>query len=194
MHVYIRETAVSLEMREADAEGLVEGDAELFPVAFYADGNERPSFRAILPPETLMVLEEALLAPVQLGLLAEEPENPDGEVHAMVGLTLPVEGLPGGAEADDEDDDEEEEDDGREPWATSNPDAWRGEGDEEEEGEDGAAAGPRTVFLAFAPLVRLARKFPLDFGEELADLLESALAGDTKPNLQARVDRMLGGL
>ena len=30
--------------------------------------------------------------------------------------------------------------------------------------------------------------------EELADLLESALSGATKPSLEARVDRMLGGL
>ena len=48
--------------------------------------------------------------------------------------------------------------------------------------------------LAFAPLVRLARRYPDDFGEELADLLESALAGATRPSLEARVDRMLGGL
>ncbi len=48
--------------------------------------------------------------------------------------------------------------------------------------------------LAFAPLVRLRRKFPDDFGEELADLLESALAGETRPSLEARVDEMLGGM
>lgn len=79
------------------------------------------------------------------------------------------------------------EEGGAEPWS-ADPDAWKGDvGEAEEEGE-------RTVLLAFAPLVRLRRKFPEDFGEELADLLESALAGDTRPNLEARVDDMLGGL
>src|SRR5215212_4932365 len=53
MHVYIREEPVELEMREVDAEGLVPSDAELVPMAFYVDGNQRPSFRAMLPAETL---------------------------------------------------------------------------------------------------------------------------------------------
>lgn len=192
MHVYIRESPVELEMRDADPEGLVEHDSGLFPVAFYVTGNERPSFRALLPAETVMVLEEALLSPVQLGLLAEEPEEAGAEVRAMVGLTLPVESLPQGVQVSEEEDDEEE-DEGREPWAAVDPEAWRGDGDAaDDEEEAGAAAGPRTIFLAFAPLVRLARRFPLDFGDELSDLLESALAGDTRPNLEARVDRMLG--
>jgi hypothetical protein len=187
MHVYIRENPVALEMRQTDPEGLVNGDEGLVPVAFFVEGNERPSFRALLPPETLMVLEEALLEPVQIGLLADEPETPEAEIQAMVGLTLPVEGLPDGTEQ------EEDEDDEREPWATGDSEAWRGGGAADDDGED-SEGGQRTVFLAFAPLVRLARKFPVDFGEELADLLESALAGDTRPSLEARVDRMLGGL
>ena len=61
-------------------------------------------------------------------------------------------------------------------------------------GGEAEAAVPRTALLAFAPLVRLKRKFPHDFGEELADLLETALAGVTRPALEARVDRMLGDL
>ncbi|HEX2190583.1 MAG TPA: hypothetical protein VHG51_16865 [Longimicrobiaceae bacterium] len=183
MHVYLKEEPVELEIRETDPEGLVDEESELIPVAFYVAGNERPSFRAILPPQTVAVLEEATLAPVRLGLLAEEPDGP-GEVHAMVGLSITVQGDPGGAEAHGEDAGEGP----AEPWS-SDPDAWRGaDGDEAEED------GERTVLLAFAPLVRLRRKFPDDFAEELADLLESALAGDTKPSLQARVDDMLGGL
>ncbi|HEX8212175.1 MAG TPA: hypothetical protein VF584_18505 [Longimicrobium sp.] len=182
MHVYLRDEPVELELREVDHEGLLPEEAELIPVAFYADGNDRPSFRALLPPETLAILEEALQTPVQLGLLAEEPEEATAEIHAMVGLSIPVDQLPEGISADGEEEEQE-----LEPWQTAPAaDAWRGEGAGPEE-------GPRTVMLAFAPLVRLTRRFPDDFGEELADLLESALSGATKPSLEARVDRMLGG-
>ena len=181
MHVYLREEPIELEIREVDPEGVVPEDSELIPVAFYVAGNERPSFRAILPPQTVAVLEEATLEPVRLGLLAEEPETAGAEVHAMVGLSITMQGDPEGMEA------EGGEERGAEPWS-ADPDAWKGDAeDAEEEGE-------RTVLLAFAPLVRLRRKFPEDFGEELADLLETALAGDTRPNLEARVDDMLGGL
>lgn len=182
MHVYFREEPVLLEMREVDPEGLVEEGTELVPVAFYVTGNEIPSFRALLPPETVAVLEEAMQEPVQLGLLAEEPEEPGAEVRAMVGVTITMEGLPEGEEAELT----EEDEGGAEPWA-ANPDAWKS-------GDDADEDGDRTVMLAFAPLVRLARRFPEDFSEELADLLESALSGQTKPNLQARIDRMLGDL
>jgi hypothetical protein len=176
---------VDLEIREVDHEGLLPEEAELIPVAFYADGNERPSFRALLPPETLAILEEALQLPVQLGLLAEEPEEPSAEIHAMVGLSIPVDQLPEGISAEGEEEGGEEEP--LEPWqSSSDGEAWRGD----DAGDDEA---PRTVMLAFAPLVRLTRRFPDDFGEELADLLESALSGATKPSLEARVDRMLGG-
>lgn len=181
MHVYLREEPVELEMREVDAEGLVKEGDELVPVAFFVAGNETPSFRALLPPDTLALLSEATQQPVQVGLLAEEPEQ-GAEIQAMVGLSIPVERLPE-AEDDDEDDDVP----GREPWA-SNTEAWRGQ----DGGDDPDA--PRTVLLAFAPLVRLARRRPDDFGEELADLLESALAGQTRPSLQARVDQMLGDI
>ncbi|HEX2093302.1 MAG TPA: hypothetical protein VHG28_12920 [Longimicrobiaceae bacterium] len=185
MHVYLREEPVEMEIREVEADGLVPEDSELIPVAFYVAGNERPSFRAILPPATVAILEEAILEPVHLGLLAEEPEGPDEEIRAMVGLSVTLHGTP---EAEDEQADEEEGAGATEPWS-SNPEAWKGDhGEEEPEG------GERTVLLAFAPLVRLHRKFPGDFGEELADLLESALAGDTRPSLEARVDRMLGDL
>lgn len=185
MHVYLREKPVELEIREVDPEGLVPEDSTMIPVAFYVLGNDTPSFRAILPPETVAVLEEATLEPVRLGLLAEEPESADQEVRAMVGLTLTMDG-------DDELDDEREEEGpaaGADPWSRD-PDAWKSggvEGVDEETGE-------RTVLLAFAPLVRLKRKFPADFGEELADLLESALSGSTRPALEARVDDILGGL
>ncbi|MET0397597.1 MAG: hypothetical protein ABW277_12280 [Longimicrobiaceae bacterium] len=187
MHVYLKEEPVELEIREVDPEGLVPEDSDLIPVAFYVAGNERPSFRAILPPQTVAVLEEATLAPVRLGLLAEEPEDA-GEIHAMVGLSVTMHGDP--EEAEEAHGDEERPP--AEPWSTD-PDAWRGlgGGDEDDEAEDGAE---RTVLLAFAPLVRLRRKFPDDFAEELADLLETALAGDTKPSLEARIDDMLGGL
>ncbi len=180
MHVYLREETIELEIREVDPDGLVSEESELIPVAFYVVGNERPSFRALLPPETLAVLEEATLEPVRLGLLAEEPESVHEEVHAMVGITLTMEG---DEEAEEE---EEAEAPSADPWS-SNPDAWKGEAEDEEPGE-------RTVLLAFAPLVRLKRRFPGDFAEELADLLESALSGSTKPALEARVDQMLDGL
>lgn len=179
MHVYLREEPVELEIREVDPEGLIEEDSELIPVAFYVAGNERPSFRALLPPETVAVLEEATLEPVRLGLLAEEPENPGEEIQAMVGLSIPVADAPEALEEPGEG--------GAEPWR-ADPDAWRAEGEWEDE------PGEKTVLLAFAPLVRLRRRFPDDFGEELADLLESALAGSTRPSLQARVDDMLGGI
>ncbi len=185
MHVYLRDEPVELELREVDHEGLLPEEAELIPVAFYADGNDRPSFRALLPPETLAILEEALQTPVQLGLLAEEPEEATAEIHAMVGLSIPVDQLPEGISTEGEEEAGHEEE--LEPWQSApSADAWRGEGAEPDE-------APRTVMLAFAPLVRLTRRFPDDFGEELADLLESALSGATKPSLEARVDRMLGG-
>jgi hypothetical protein len=182
MHVYLREEPVEMEMREVDAEGMLPEEAELVAVAFYVEGNDRPSFRALLPPDTIAVLAEATLEPVQLGLLAEEPEAPDAEIHAMVGLSVPISGpLPDGAA---EEPDEPWKAGDAEPWKT---DGWRGEGEDEE-------GAPRTALLAFAPLVRLKRRFPDNFGEELADLLESALSGATKPNLEARVDRMLEDL
>ena len=127
---------------------------------------------------------DALHEPVSLGVLAEEPESPGAEIQAMVGLALPI--PEDGVEAIGD-----EEEGAAEPWkaAAPDPDAWRGEG---EEGEDGQA--PRTALLAFAPRVRLRRTFPEDFGEELADLLESALLGATRPALEARVERMLDDL
>lgn len=188
MHVYLKEDPVELEMREVDAEGLIDEESELIPVAFYVLGNERPSFRALLPASTVAMLEEATLEPVRLGVLAEEPENPGAEIRAMVGLSVPYQG-------GDEDEEEGfaggEGGEPDEPWKSgADPEAWRGEGDDE---DDDSGEG-RTLLLAFAPLVRLKRKFPHDFGEELADLLESALAGDTRPSLEARVDQMLDGL
>ena len=181
MHVYLREEPVDLQMREVNAEGLAPDEAGLVPMAFYVAGNAVPSFRALLPPETVLVLQEAVRIPVHLGLLAEEPEEEGAEVRAMVGLTLPADAMPGGVEEE-----EEEDEDAGDPWS-ADPDAWKS--DEEEEAGDGRA---RTVLLAFAPLVRIARKYPNDFSHELADLLESALAGHTRPSLEARVDRMLG--
>jgi hypothetical protein len=182
MHVYIREEPVELEMREVDAEGLVTSDTELIPTAFFVAGNQRPSFRALLPTETLNLLRQTLREPVQLGLLAEEPEDPSGEVKAMVGISIPVHSLPDGMVPE-----EMEEEDDDEPWKSSaNYDGWRDGGDVSEGDRD------RTVLLAFAPLVRVVRRMPDDFGEELVDLLESAIAGATKPSLEARVDRMLG--
>jgi hypothetical protein len=183
MHVYLREEPVELEMRETDAEGMVPEDSDLVAVAFFVDGNQRPSFRALLPPETIEVLTEAIQTPVQLGLLAEEPEEMDAEIHAMVGISVAVTGpLPEEVAADEEPD---------EPWKSGGADAWKSEGWRDEDPEESV---PRAALLAFAPLVRLQRRFPDSFGDELADLLESALAGATKPNLQARVDRMLGDL
>ncbi len=180
MYVYLRSETVEMEMREISGEGLVAEGSELVPVAFYVNGNERPSFRALLPPETLEVLSEMTLEPVTLGVLAEEPEDPDAEIEAMVGLAVPV------SESEQAETPEAEV----EPWKESapDPDAWRGEDSEEEE------VVPRTALLAFAPLIRLERKVPGDFAAELADLLESALAGSTRPALEARVDRMLGDL
>jgi hypothetical protein len=179
MHVYLREESVHMEMREIDAEGMVPEEADLVAVAFFVNGNERPSFRALLPHETIAVLEEAVQEPVHLGLLAEEPEDADAEVHAMVGISVVVSG-PFAEETEQEEPDE--------PWkAGGAAEAWKGGGDTDEE-------VPRTALLAFAPLVRLKRRHPDSFGDELADLLESALAGATKPNLEARVDRMLEDL
>lgn len=183
MHVYIREEPVELVMREVDAEGLVPDGTELVPMAFYVDRNERPSFRAMLPPETLELLQQTLRNPVQLGLLAEEPDDPGAEVKAMVGISIPVHSLPDGMVPEEM----EEEEDDDEPWKSSaDYDGWRGDDWKDEEDPS------RTVLLAFAPLVRVARRCPDDFGEELVDLLESAISGATKPSLEARVDRMLG--
>lgn len=183
MHVYLRDETVDLEMRLVDAEGLAPEGSDLIPVAFHVRGTEQPSFRALLPPDTIAVLQDALVEPVSLGVLAEEPEDPDAEIQAMVGLAMTIDPgemgeLEGGPEEESE------------PWKASAPDpeAWRGE--KRVPGEE----APRTALLAFAPLVRLSRKFPDDFGEELADLLEAALSGATRPALQARVDRMLGDL
>lgn len=177
MHVYLREEPVELEMREVDPEGLVPEGSELVAVAFYANRNEQPSFRALLPPETVAVLEEAIEGPVRLGLLAEEPEDPDAELRVMVGLSVPVSDSLA-AEA-------QETEESAAPWSPADAEAWRGE--EEAEGNE----VPRMALLAFAPLVRLRRRHPEDFGAELADLLESALSGATRPSLQARVDQML---
>jgi hypothetical protein len=189
MHVYLRDEPVRLFMREVDAEGLVSDEAGLIPMAFFAETNDTPSFRALLPPQTVSVLRSALQQPVQLGLLADEPEEDVTEVHAMVGISLLVDELPEEMRAESEDDEDDEEE--LEPWQSSagNGEAWRGEADDDDDDDE-----PHTVMLAFAPLVRLARRHPDDFAEELADLLESALAGATKPALEARVDQILGGL
>jgi hypothetical protein len=182
MHVYIREEPVELEMREVDAEGLVPTDGELVPMAFFVDGNQRPSFRAMLPADTLNLLRQTLREPVHLGLLAEEPDEPAAEVKAMVGISIPVHSLPDGMVPEEM----EEEEDDHEPWKSSaNYDSWRG--------DDGPGDGDeRTVLLAFAPLVRVTRRKPDDFAEELVDLLESAITGATLPSLEARVNKMLG--
>lgn len=183
MHVYLRDEPVDLEMREVEPEGLLSDDSPLIPVAFYADGNENPSFRAFLPPETIVILHQVIRGPVRLGLMAEEPDEPDKEIQAMVGLTIPVEALPPGMVAEAEEGEHE-----LEPWQTGRAtESWKGE-DADDDDED----RPRTVMLAFAPLVRVKRRHPDDFAEELADLLESALSGATKPSLEARVERMLG--
>jgi hypothetical protein len=184
MHVYLRDEPVALRMQEVDADGLVPEGSELVPVAFYVEANETASFRALLPPETVDVLTEALQLPVQLGVLAEEPEDPRAEIRAMVGLAVPVGDLEGEGG-------EEEEEEPSEPWRASagDPEAWRGGDPDAEEAET-----PRTALLAFAPLVRLRRKYPDDFAEELADLLEVALSGATRPAGEARVDRMLEDL
>jgi hypothetical protein len=183
MHVYIREEPVELEMREVDAEGLVPADAELVPMAFFVDGNQRPSFRAMLPADTLALLRQTLREPVHLGLLAEEPDEPAAEVKAMVGISIPVHALPDGMVPEEM----EEEEEDPEPWRSSaNYDTWRGDS----YGGDGDTE--RTVLLAFAPLVRVTRRKPDDFAEELVDLLESAITGATLPSLEARVNKMLG--
>lgn len=186
MHVYLREEPVELSMQEVDAGGLAPDDSELVPVAFYVRGRENPSFRALLPPDTIDVLRGALTDPVTLGVLAEEPEDPDAEIRAMVGLTVPV-GELGGEDGEDEEEAPEE------PWRASvgDPEGWRSDGDV---GGEQEPESPRTALLAFAPLVRMRRKFPYDFAEELADLLESALSGITRPAIEARVDRMLEDL
>lgn len=183
MHVYLRDEPVELEMREVEPEGLLSEDSALIPVAFYADGNENPSFRAFLPPETIVILHQVIRGPVKLGLMAEEPEDAAHEIQAMVGLTIPIEALPPGMAAEAEEAEHEHE-----PWKAGGGggEAWRG--DDADEDDD----RPRTVMLAFAPLVRIKRRHPEDFAEELADLLESALSGATKPSLEARVERMLG--
>jgi len=179
MHVYIREEPVELRMREVDAEGLVPAGGDLVPMAFFVDGNQRPSFRAMLPTDTLNLLRQTLREPVHLGLLAEEPEEPHAEVKAMVGISIPVHSLPDGMVPE-----EMEEEDDTEPWKVSaNYDSWRG--------EEGFDADERTVLLAFAPLVRVTRR-KHDFAEELVDLLESAIHGATVPSLEARVNKMLG--
>ena len=185
MHVYLRDEPVDLEMREVESEGLLTDDSQLIPVAFFADGNASPSFRAFLPPETIVILHQVIRGPVRLGLMAEEPEDPGQEIQAMVGLTVPIENLPPGMAAEVEEDDEADD---TEPWKAGqsfSSEAWRGD----DAGDDDR---PRTIMLAFAPLVRIKRRHPQDFAEELADLLESALAGATKPSLEARVERMLG--
>ena len=182
MHVYIREEPVELEMREVDAEGLVPSDGELVPMAFFVDGNQRPSFRAMLPADTLNLLRQTLREPVHLGLLAEEPDEPAAEIKAMVGISIPVHSLPDGMVPEEM----EEEEDDHEPWKSSaDYDSWRG--------DEGPGDGDeRTVLLAFAPLVRVTRRKPDDFAEELVDLLESAITGATLPSLEARVNKMLG--
>jgi hypothetical protein len=179
MHVYLREEPIDLEMREVEPEGLIPDESELIPVAFFAGGNEAPSFRAFLPPETIAILHQVIRGPVRLGLMAEEPEG-DQEIQAMVGLAIPLDHLPPEMAAE-----AEGEEEGLEPWQSGRSEgSWRGEEDD--------ADTPRTVMLAFAPLVRIARRRPDDFGEELSDLLESALSGATRPSLEARVERMLG--
>ena len=183
MHVYLREERVRLRMGRVEAEGLApEGAEDLLPMAFYAGENRRPSFRALLPPETIELLRNALREPVTLGLLAEEPEDRKGEVRAMVGLSVPVSGMQR----------MQPENESAEPWQTpaADAEAWRGDVHDGEAGEE----IPRTALLAFAPLVRIERRFPLDFTDELIDLLEQALSGETRPALEARVDRMLGDL
>jgi hypothetical protein len=183
MHVYLRDEPIRLEMRTVDPEGLAPQGSDLVAVAFHVTGRDTPSFRALLPSETLAVLAEALREPVRLGLLAEEPEE-GAEIQAMVGVAVPVGSLEGGAEDEDAFEDEDEQPSAAaEPWRESVP-TW-----EEEEEEEA-----RTALLAFAPLIRLHRRFPDDFGEELADLLETALAGQTKSVLEARIDRLLGDL
>ncbi|MEX2571867.1 MAG: hypothetical protein WD737_11265 [Gemmatimonadota bacterium] len=183
MHVYLRDEQVRLRMEQVDSQGLVPDGSDLVPMAFYVDTNQHPSFRALLPPDTITVLADALGEPVTLGVLAEESKD-DVEIRAMVGLAMPI--------ADEDLPEAELEADENEPWRASSgvSEAWRGE--EADAFEE--AAVPRTALLAFAPLVRIKRRFPGDFAEELADLLETALSGVTRPALEARVDRMLEDL
>jgi hypothetical protein len=173
-------------MEPVDGEGLVPDDSDLVPMAFYVDANTNPSFRALLPPDTLETIQDMLSEPVTLGVLAEEPEDSSQEVRAMVGLAVPIDRQELFEAADE---DEEGED---EPWRASvgEPEAWRGDSTPEPD----PGAHPPTALLAFAPLVRIKRNFPDNFGEELADLLESALSGSTRPALEARIDRMLDDL
>lgn len=187
MHVYLRDEQVRLRMERVDAEGLMPEDSELIPTAFFVDENQSPSFRAFLPPETLTALSEMLSEPVTLGVLAEEPGDETEEIRAMVGLAAPIDRQRLAEQLAAEDDPDEE---GLEPWRESagSGEDWRGE-DASDDPEQ-----PATAFLAFAPLVRLRRNFPHDFGEELADLLEMALAGSTRPANEARVDRLLEDL
>jgi hypothetical protein len=182
MHVYLRDEPVRLRMEEVDGEGLVPEGSDLMPMAFFVAENDAPSFRALLPPDTIDVIRDAILEPVTLGVLAEEPEDPGEEIQAMVGLAVPL----------GEEELTETEEPENEPWRASvgEPDAWRGD----DSADGGSAAVPRTALLAFAPLVRLHRRYPGDFGEELADLLETALAGVTRSVLQARIDRLLDDL
>lgn len=183
MHVYLRDEQVRLRMEPVDGQGLVPVDSDLVPMAFFADQNANPSFRALLPPDTVQVLRDALDVPVTLGLLAEEPDNEVEEIRAMVGLAVPIDRSDLLTQQDGDDD--------LEPWrgSAADADAWRGEEHIEFETEP-----PRTALLAFAPLVRIKRRYPDDFGEELADLLESALTGSTRSALEARVDSMLEDL
>ncbi len=172
-------------METVDGEGLVPDDSDLIPMAFYVDTNVNPSFRALLPPDTIQTIQDMLSEPVTLGVLAEEPEDSAEEIRAMVGLAVPIDRQEL-IEAADEDEREDE------PWRASagEPEAWRGESAPSFDEPTGAP----TALLAFAPLVRIKRSFPDNFGEELADLLESALAGSTRPALEARIDRMLDDL
>ena len=189
MHVYLREEPVRLRMKPVPSEGLVADDSGLVGVAFFVDANDQPSFRALLPPQTIAMLRGAIREPVQLGALADEPEA-GTEIRAMVGICVQ---LPADAETEGEEGGEPtgEED---APWRGEwNPDGWKG-GDEDEGDDEGGGDKERTALLTFAPLVRLERRFPFDFAEELADLLESALAGKTKPVLEARVDNLLKDL
>ncbi|MEX2582328.1 MAG: hypothetical protein WD766_03595 [Gemmatimonadota bacterium] len=184
MHVYLREEQIRLRMEAVDGQGLVPDGSDLLPMAFFVADNNHPSFRALLPPDTVDVLRDAFDEPVTLGVLAEEPEDGSIEIRAMVGLAVPIdaEEIAEAAEAESD----------SEPWRESvgDAEAWRGE----EPGSFGEPTVPRTALLAFAPLVRIKRRFPTDFGEELADLLETALTGATRSALEARVDRMLEDL
>ena len=150
MHVYLREEKVRLRMEPVDGQGIVPSDSDLVPMAFFADDNAKPSFRALLPPDTVAVLRDALGAPVSLGVLAEEPENQGEEIRAMVGLAVALdqEQLLAMEQEDGEED---------EPWKASAgvSEAWRGDDAASPEGDP-----PRTALLAFAPLVRLRRKYP----------------------------------